>query len=546
MRITECGIPGLRQIASATNGYLIACNGKTLLIDCPETEIPLDGYSLEIPEVILHTHIQAEHCREFLAFPDAAVYVPAGTADIALRSPRFFKECHTVWSEGREWDARGEEKYGIAGCVTGRPPEHPLHVCGEMIPGEIFEWQGNHFEIIALPGHGKRSIGLFWREYEVLFAGDLLRQGGFLVNMYDQERAYGLVSGYDQLRHSLRQVLQISPKLILPSTGPVIDEPCADIQALLERLEWIKGMPECESTLNFQPLREFGRWRELRHGLFQNNNFGNIIIFIDEAGHGLLLDPDPCVWLDWDASCRTVHDDFDLLEQQAGLKTIDYLLITHYHGDHVQFAPLLRERYGAKIAATPDVAAILKYPEKFRYPCTLDWYGFPFATLDVDMMLEYDKPLFWHGQAVTPIHTPGHCYAHTGFLLAWNGERIACTGDALSYGSGPVRASWPIIYNDVAWPEGSLLITLRKLAGYRPALVLCGHSHAFEDSNGEIIAKFISAYEEAEKLAAAMLHDANLMRAMTPPGYNGKRSLVLPEQARQRKMNLAVAGKVLF
>ena len=258
--------------------------------------------------------------------------------------------------------------------------------------------------------------------------------------------------------------MQISPKLILPSTGPVIDAPQTDLVVLLSRLEWIKGPSEWENTINFQPLREFGRWRELRRGIFQNNNVGNIIIFIEETGNGLLLDPDPCIWLNWNASCQAVHADFDMLEHLAGLKTIDYLLITHYHGDHIQFAPLLRERYGAKIATTTNIAFILKYPRKFRYPCTLDWYGFTFATLDCDVLLEYGNPLFWHGNVVTPIHTPGHCYAHTGFLLEWNGEKIACTGDALQYGSGLIRVDWPIIYNDVAWPGGSLLITLRKLA----------------------------------------------------------------------------------
>lgn len=528
MQIKKCDISNLWLIASETNGYLIAENGRTLLIDCPEIEIPLNRYSLETPEVILHTHVQEEHCREWLAFPHATVYVPAKTTDIALNSPRFIAESRTVWNKNREWTTRGEEKYGIAGCVTERPPAKRLNVRGELVPGNIFEWENNHFEIIALPGHGKRSIGLFWRERKILFAGDLLRQGGFLVNIYDQERAYGTVSGYAQLRQSLRQVLQISPKLILPSTGPIIDAPYADIQALLTRLKWIKGASECESTLNFPPLREIGRWRELRHGIFQSNNFGNIIVFIDKNGHGLLLDPDPCIWLDWDTSCREVHADFDMLEHQAGLKTIDYLLITHYHGDHVQFAPLLRERYGAKLAATPDVAAILKYPQKFRYPCTLDWYEFPFATLDSDVMLEYDKPLLWCGKAVTPIHTPGHCYAHTGFLLEWNGDKIACVGDALSYGSGPVRISWPIVYNDIAWPDSSLLITLRKLAEYNPSLILCGHSHAFKDSNVDIIEKFISAYERAEQLAAAMLHDGKLMSAMTPPGYNCKKRIIAP------------------
>jgi len=135
------------------------------------------------------------------------------------------------------------------------------------------------------------------------------------------------------------------------------------------------------------------------------------------------------------------------------------------------------------------------------------------------VMLEYDKPLLWRKINVTPIHTPGHCHAHAGFLLEWDGEKIACIGDVLLYSSGPICASWPIIYSDVAWPERSPLITLRKLAEYQPSLVFCGHSHAFEDLKGDIVRKFISVYEEAEKMAAAMLHDANLMRAMTPPKY---------------------------
>ncbi len=481
------------------------------MIDCPPG-ITLPG----TPEIILHTHVQREHCMEWECCPEAEVLVPAGTTDIALRSEQFFADCDTVWGEKREWDTRGEEKYGIAGTVTERPPEKPLNVKGELVPGETFQWQGNNFEIIALPGHNKRAIGILWREQNVLFSGDLIRKGGFLVNIYDQERSYGLVSGYEQLRDSLNKVKKLSPDVLLPATGPVIDQPDADINALLQHIDWIREPAGNGEMINFKPLRKLGRWNEVRSGIFQNNNCGNTVVFIDERGHGIVIDPDPCIWLSWESSCRSVNRDYDLLEQKAGLKTIDYQLITHYHGDHIQFCKLLKERYCARIVTTPDIAALLR---KNPLPCSLDWYGFPFNELETDILLEYDQPFYWGGGIITPIHTPGHCYAHAGYVTEWKNETIACTGDALMYGTGEIRANWPIIYNDTAWPERSTLVTLRKLAAITPRLILGGHSHAFEDPDGKIIQQFITAYEQAEKKMTAMLHDRDMKKAMTPPDF---------------------------
>lgn len=482
------------------------------MIDCPA-----DAKLTVKPEIILHTHVQAEHCMEWECCPEAEVFVPAGTADIALRSDKFFEDCNTVWPEDRAWDTRGEEKYGIAGAVTERPSEKPLNVKGELIPGKTFQWQGNNFDIIALPGHNKRAIGILWREQNVLFSGDLIRKGGYLVNIYDQERSYGLVSGYSQMRDSLNKVTELSPSLVLPATGPVIDQPEADITALLRRIDWIREPAGGGEMINFKPLRKFGRWNEVRPGVYQNNNCGNTIVFIDDSGHGIVIDPDPCIWLNWESSCRSVNRDYDLLEQKAGLKTLDFQLITHYHGDHVQFCKLLKERYNAQIATTPDIAVLLR---RNPLPCCLAWYGFPFSELETDIMLEYDQPFNWNGGAVTPVHTPGHCFAHAGYAMECKNERIVCTGDALMYGTGEIRANWPIVYNDTACPERSTLVTLRKLAAIKPELILGGHSHAFEDPDGKIIQQFIAAYEQAELKMSEMLHDKDMQRAMTPPGFN--------------------------
>jgi glyoxylase-like metal-dependent hydrolase (beta-lactamase superfamily II) len=220
-----------------------------------------------------------------------------------------------------------------------------------------------------------------------------------------------------------------------------------------------------------------------------------------------------------------MHADFDLLERETGLRNIDLALITHYHGDHLEYCNLLRKRYGTTIATTPNVAAVMAHPEEFRYPCTIDWYGLPFDRLQVDRVLNYDETITWGDTTITPMHLPGHCYAHTGYAIPWRGLRTVCTGDTLQYGSGPIRAELPILYNDTAWPDRGFLTALRTLARVQPQLVLGGHSHSFFDRDGAILRDWLSVQEAALPLVADLLADGDLLHGMTPPGYDAKRPI---------------------
>lgn len=526
--------PGLWRIAAKTNGYLFVRNGESLLIDCPVQEIAPTLYAarLPMPRVVLHTQVQEEHCREWAAAPQAKVYVAAASTDIARRAPQYFADCATVWPPSREWDTRGEEPYGIAGCTTERPPVQPLNVVGVLQPGETFTWQDIEFEVLALPGSGKRAIGLFWRTMGVLFSGDLLHAGGYLVNFFDIERSYGNLTGYAELHDSLQVVAQLAPALLLPSTGPNIDAPLADIATLQDRLAVLENMPSREPhdphAGQITPQRKLGRYREVIPGVMQSSNFGNVILFIDAEGRGMMADPDPCIWLPtWEENCQAIHADLDLFEREAGLRTIELALLTHYHGDHVQFCDLLRQRYDTTICATPDVAAVLEQPQSFPYPCTLDWYGFPFQTLHIDRRLQYEEAFAWHDVAVTPVHTPGHCFAHTGFLLTWNGLRITCTGDTLQYRGGPLAAALPVIYNDTAWPLRGERVTYQRLRAWQPELALGGHGSGFYDRDGRMLDDLIAVAGEGERVLAGLIHDGDLLRAMTPPGYDEVRRRML-------------------
>jgi len=529
-------VPALWRLSGETNGYLIVRGAESLLIDCPAgIWAPLlEAAGLPLPRTILHTQVQDEHCGEWAAFPTAQVLVAKASLTVAQRTQKYFEECATVWPPSRAWETLGEEKFGIGGCTTERPPAQPLQVIGTLQSGHKFQWQDVTFEIFALPASGKRSIGLAWRDKHVIFSGDLLLAGGYLVNAYDLERNYGMPLGYVQLQRNLRQVAAMNPRLLLPTTGPIITEPIADIDRLKKRIAWATRPPalrrhEPAALINYLPARVFGRFREVLPGLYQNTNYGNVIVFVTANGAGLLIDPGPCIWPTWEEGAAGMQEDLDLLEREAGLTRIERALITHFHGDHVQFCDLLRQRYGTEILATPDVATLLAHPETYHYPCCVDWYGYPYKCLTVDRVIVYEQPLTWQDTTITPVHAPGHCYAHAAFLLDWHHRRTACTGDVLQYGAGPISVGMPILYNDTAWPDRGLLVTLARLAAYQPEVVLCGHSQSFLDPDGAILADWQLAAGTSLALAHAMAPDGDLLRMMTPPGFDIMRQQLMAD-----------------
>lgn len=524
------GLDGVYRVGGDTVGYLIVRGGASLLIDCPAGDLgkAIMAAGLPLPRTILHTQVQAEHCHEHASLPAAAVVVAAAAREVALVSTAYALGCKTFWPPSREWDSRGAEEYGVAGCITERPPDAPLNVTATVEPGQTWTWQDVTLQVLALPGHGKRSLGFWWDAQRTLFSGDLMEAGGFLVNFYDIERSYGVPTGYTELRQSLITAGEFDALRWLPSTGAVITRPEADMAALRDRLAWVnrppRRRPEATGTVcNFEPIRSFGRYKEILPGLYQNTNFGNVVLFVREDGLGLMIDPDFCVWESWEENVRQWHADLDLLERETGLKRVDRVLLTHYHGDHVEYADEMRARYGSIITATADVAEVCEQPRHFGYPAAIDWYNFPFDHVRVDERVPYERVFHWHDMAITAVHTPGHCNAHASFLMEWRRQQILVAGDIIQYGDGPIACPLPIMYNDNAWPERGQLRALLNI-GERPIdYIVGGHSHCCHDPDGEARGAMLAVAHEALHLARRMVSDGDTMRAMTPPHYDAIR-----------------------
>jgi hydroxyacylglutathione hydrolase len=140
----------------------------------------------------------------------------------------------------------------------------------------------------------------------------------------------------------------------------------------------------------------------------------NAYLVADEAGgHGVLIDsggpPEPLL---------EAVENHDL--------TVEHLLLTHHHHDHVAENHVFKERLGVEILAHPLEAERL---------------------LDVDRTIEPGELLTVGGLEIEPLHTPGHTDGMLSFLV--NGSDVL-TGDTLfKHSVGGVRAPGSTSFEDL-------------------------------------------------------------------------------------------------
>jgi glyoxylase-like metal-dependent hydrolase (beta-lactamase superfamily II) len=157
-----------------------------------------------------------------------------------------------------------------------------------------------------------------------------------------------------------------------------------------------------------------------------NDHFlSNAYLVGDEpGGHGVLIDsgapPEPLL---------------EAIEKND--LTVEHLLLTHHHGDHVENNGLFKEKLGVEIIAHPIEAELLD---------------------DVDRETKPHEVLEVGGLKIEFTHTPGHT---AGMLAIKVNDEDVFTGDTLFKGSvGGVRAPGSTGFDDL---KGSIMDKLMKL-----------------------------------------------------------------------------------
>jgi len=517
----------IHSLVGENTSHVVERNGRSVLIDCHSSHIArwLDRRGLPHPEWILHTQVQPEHCREGNGFPGARILVHDDLAELAGDRQAYERRAHTVWEHPEEWGVTlGREPYGIAGSTTVFPPERPLKLGGTFREGDRLTWQDLVFVVVALPAHGRHPVG-FILELNgtplALFSGDLMQDQSRLVNFYDLEINYGGTS-LGELPAALRELAGHPVRHWFPATGPVIgDGPgqaltlAAAIESYQQALGWQSGTFQPESSPDYPKV---GRYRQLHRGIYQLDNFGNCILLVDEAGRGLMFDPGPC---DYEAADRQANfiRDLELFERECGLRTIDLALITHIHGDHYDMAPVLRERYpGCRVGAWDLVARVVEAPWDYPYPALLPWYNLGFDHVAMDVVLSEEDPFQWHDTVIRSIHLPGHCYCHAGYLLTFNGLRLAVTGDTIQSRGGADGLSFFTSNHSVPDEYSGILKTYRRMCAEGVDMNLGGHGSHFTGCSA-MYAESLRRIEYAQKALRVLVPGGDLEAACLRPGW---------------------------
>ncbi len=472
---------GLSGPHQPVNGYLVKFMEGWFLVDPPADlarQAVLAVTGRNEPSRILITHWQREHVEGILNFPDIPVWVSPGDAWLAGGFQEYQKSIQP-WSPPWDWETRGNYRGHLAGAANERPLGRPRKVSGLLREGPL----APGIEVLPTPGHGKSALTLLVStDVGVLaFCGDLIFGEGQLWNWFDCDWDYGLETGQRALLASVRRLAERNPALLLPAHGEPVTEARVALETLSTRLE--KALSDSDeppgAALNFldrpSPAKGF---RELSPRIFQYRN-GNTIIISSPNGRGIVIDDGLCLWTPLPERHARHDAIFSEAKEALGIRKMDWLIPTHYHGDHVDGMGRLARAEGAQVIALEAICGPLERPRDFNLACPLWWYGTGEESLTVDVKVPEGFCLSWEGMELEFFRLGGQTWYHQGIQARQDGRTILFVGDAW-WGTSVAPA--PVLCWNEAEPESQgWVFALDRMIKRAPDLLVCGHGSALRN-----------------------------------------------------------------
>ncbi len=470
------------------NVYILRDGNAALLIDFG------DGGVLDVlPEIgvsrvewVFFTHHHREQCQ------GAARLTETGAKVAAPRAERDFFENPFNY---RKMQAKLDDPFTCYGSSYLRPPRGPIRVDNAFAGLDDFQWRDHEFWTLHTPGHSPGSMTYMLRREDgwLAFTGDLMLDDARMHTWFDSEWDYGYAAGLYALYTSAATVERFDPRQMLPSHGPVVENPMKQLPVYRQKLKtltklylrgWNMQYHVDDADHVSKPSAVPHVWQISPHLYkFAGAGFGgNFHMILSDSGHALFVD---CggwehTWLD-----KRIQQ----MKERLGLKQIDAVVITHMHGDHILEAPHLREQHGAEIWTLDLIAETYEHPDRFDYTCPITAYG-GFDPVNMDRTFGRGEVLDWEGYKLTFDWLPGQ----TEFALILHGEidgrLVAFTGDNIFTSHNDSGHDAVVARNSGILEEGYLYCA-ELLTRLQPDLILGGHSVVIEDP-GPQLARFLA------------------------------------------------------
>ena len=441
--------PSVTVSRGAINGACIERSGHRLVIYGD----PLECW--KTADMVLFTH-----SRRDVVWAGRRMVEEGAKSIVPAREAEQFSRVEDFWTSF--WDKR----YHDYMQQSTRIITTPLRVDQAVREGAEVPWQDLKVHVLDTPGYTRGAVSYFvevdGRKYG--FVGDLIYGDGRLLDLYSlqDEVPQAKIGGYHgyagrigELIASLRKVAAQKADILVPSRGPVIREPAAAINRLIERLQAAyenylsisAGHWYFKDRYDVLAARALGRadrvpWMPYARTIekqppewivpIQNSR---LILAGDRSGFLI------------DCGSRGIIDEIRKLKDQGRLVSLDGLFITHYHDDHTDKVNEFLQEFPCPVYVTPILEDVLKRPGAYRLPCettnaidrleivadgqrkvwkefSLTFYDFPGQTIYHDAMLverDTGAKVFFVGDSFTPSGLDDYCLQNRNFLCAGTG-----------------------------------------------------------------------------------------------------------------------------
>jgi glyoxylase-like metal-dependent hydrolase (beta-lactamase superfamily II) len=310
--------------------------------------------------------------------------------------------------------------------------------------GEVIRWQDTDIKVLSTPGYARGSVSYIISSDRKIFAfvGDLIYGDGMIMDLYSLQDSLKSIGGYHgyatrigQLITSLQLILEQKPDFIVPSRGPVIEEPAASVQKLIGRLKLLYS--------NYLSISAY-RWYFPERMTLMTNHIPGLEPLADLMPFSATIKKDPPSWYRHiinsnlvfaddssafliDCGAKEALEEIVKLKQSGRLKRLDGIFITHYHDDHTDLINDVVREFNCPVYITTELKDILENPGAFHLPCLTEG---PIPNLSV---VESGHTMKWKDFTLTFRFFPGQTLFHDALLFKkQNGEAIFFLGDSFT------------------------------------------------------------------------------------------------------------------
>jgi len=386
------------------NVYAIVNGPRAILIDFGSGGILSELPSLGVQKVdwILHTHFHRDQAQgdQLARARGIKIAVPA-------TERKYFDHAETFWDDKTVLNLSDMRNEFFA-LRQNVPVDY------ELKPWSVFTWNGISFNVIPTPGHTEGSVSFLTERdgKKILFVGDLVASPGKIPTMYDLEWDYTVKRGLEAEITSLRRVRSAAPALLLPShglpsRGPIAWEVALQVKlaALYDAYDWEFRVLEHPTSMQLptpQPV-------QVSRHIWQT---GVGYLIVADSGHAMF----------WDTDQReSVY--LEQFQKSIGFKSIDFMVPSHYHGDHVGGMNEVKRKWGAKLWAMDHLVDILEHPAAYNLPSS--WH----EPMKVDRVLHDGEKITWEGIPLQFFYLPGQTEYTEGLLIEIDGKKLLFDGD---------------------------------------------------------------------------------------------------------------------